>query len=151
MRKVTVWYVMGSAGSVWYGKCELGMMGCAALVCKEWGKAGILWQAGSLVTNASLYYKTLRSSVCLCVCMYVCSRTPPRPLDRLTSFLVERSIIYPDYTLSIFQSDRPIFGPLVAKRDIKIAQNPDLSNWPYLARIASFRKLENHSPIAFLL
>ena len=40
--KVTVWYVMRSAGSVWYGECQLGMMGCAALVCKECGKAGIL-------------------------------------------------------------------------------------------------------------
>ena len=47
----------------------------------------------------NLYYNSVRTSVCLCVC----SRTPPRPFDGFTSFLVKRCFSYPGYTLSIFR------------------------------------------------
>ena len=53
--------------------------------------------------TANLYCNSIRSSVSLYVCLSVCSRTPPRPFDGFTSYLVKSCFSYPSYTLSIFR------------------------------------------------
>ena len=55
------------------------------------------WGIG--VEFVNIYYNSVRSSVCVSVC----SRTSPRPIDWCTSFLVKRCFSYPGYTLSIFR------------------------------------------------
>ena len=61
------------------------------LTTRAFSDKGYLVTSGHLVTNASLYYNTLSTSVCMYVCMYVsmyvCSLSPPRPLHGFCSYL----------------------------------------------------------------